>query len=419
MHYERKKYKRQIINAIKKVPIVIIIGARQVGKTTLLNNLNIKRDTVFLHGQDPEQYELFSKISIIQNWLSINLNKNLDGFVYIDEFQYIPDISTKLKILTDNNPKLKIICTGSSSLNILQNVKESLAGRFRIIEVFSLSIEEDFLFHNKRLLDAYGSFTIDSDITPFRKEILSRINNYLIFGGFPRQSQEEDPNEKIEMINDIYRAYLQRDVRQFVINEDFIGFNKLLKFIALQIGNLVNINELSQKSGLSYKKTEEYLDLLEQMYIIKMLKPYYTNKRKVLTKMKKVYFTDLGMRNIIVNDFRNLDNRHDAGALFENFVLLELLKYAKNTDTFYYYRTIDGSEIDFVIETSTKKIIVESKFNSFKNGKNFRNIEAFTKFENPDEIYVINQDANIRHNKYHFIPAVLSGKIMAKEYSGL
>ncbi len=102
-----------------------------------------------------------------------------------------------------------------------------------------------------------------------------------------------------------------------------------------------------------------------------------------------------------------------------NFVFLELLKYSKNTDTFYYYRTIDGSEIDFIIETSTKKILVETKYNSFRKGKNFRNIEAFNKFDNPDEIYIVNQNSNFKHNKYHFIPAVLSGKIMAKEYSGL
>lgn len=409
--YYRDYYFDKIIHATSKVPIVILIGARQVGKTTILNNLNVKKSHVYLHGQNPDNVAIFASYSNTEQWLKINLNKDLDGYIFIDEFQYIPDISTKLKVLIDLNAKLKVICTGSSSLNILQNVKESLSGRTRIIEVYSLSIGEYYLFNDNKLHDTFNKYDINTQYPVFNKLMISLLNEYLVFGGFPRQALEANHNDKVDMLNDIFRTYLQRDVRQFVENDDFVGFNKILRMLALQIGNLVNVNEVSQKSGLSYRKTEEYINLLEQMYIIKLIEPYYTNKRKVLTKMKKVYFTDIGMRNVIIKDFRPIDQRNDVEALFENFVLLELLKRSRQIYDFNYYRTIDGSEIDFIITTELKKIIVEVKSGSFKGPKNFRNIDAFLQHSDADDVYIINQDLNLKNEKYHFLPALLTGRI--------
>lgn len=409
---ERNNYSTKIIQAIKKVPIVLIIGARQVGKTTLIKNINFDKDVVFLNGQDPEDISLFEKNSTIEHWLKINLNESLDGFLIIDEFQFIADISVKLKILTDKNSNIKVICTGSSSLNILNNVRESLAGRIRIIEMYSLSFAEYLKFIDMKLFNEFTKYDLNTNYNIIKPEIKLLLNEYMIYGGFPRQAIEKKYNEKSEMLNDIYRTFLQKDVRQFIRNIDFVGFNKLLLMVALQIGNLLNINKLSNETGLSYKKTEEYLYILEQMYIIKLINPFYTNKRKVITKMKKVYFTDLGLRNIIIKDFKNIDERNDSGALFENYVLLELLKHSDNISEFSYYRTIDKSEIDFLINTTRKKILVEVKYKEFKQTKKFRNIESFKSIENPDEIYIINKSLNQKQNDSHFIPALLTKNIL-------
>jgi predicted AAA+ superfamily ATPase len=321
--YNRDYYKNKITETIGKVPVIVLIGARQVGKTTLLKNIKLDKPSILFNGQDPEDAARFDKNSNLEQWLMINLNRELDGYIIIDEFQYINDISTKIKILTDKNPKITVICTGSSSLNILQNVRESLAGRVRIIEVYSLSIAEYLLFKDNSLYDEFLKYDINTDSSIVSNKINYFLNEYLIYGGFPRQALQNTNEEKGEMLNDIFRTYLQRDVRQFVDNIDFVGFNKMLKLIAQQIGNLININKLSADSGLSYKKTEEYLDLLEQMYIIKLISPFQTNKRKVITKMKKVYFTDLGLRNVIIRDFRELKFRSDAGAF------LKILYYSK------------------------------------------------------------------------------------------
>ncbi len=144
------------------------------------------------------------------------------------------------------------------------------------------------------------------------------LSEYLLYGGLPRAALTFHPDEKIDILDDIYKTYLLRDVRSYVANQDFVGFNKLLRLSASQTGSLVNINEISRQTGLTYKKCEEYLFLLEQMYIIKMIEPYFTNKRKVISKMKKVYFCDLGLRNMLEGNFKKLTFRIDNGAIFKN-----------------------------------------------------------------------------------------------------
>ena len=404
----RKRYLDKIETAFRLVPIVVLIGARQVGKTSIMKSFPIKdfRNTLFLNGQDVEVAMRFQQFSTIEQYLKIYLNPQLEGLLLLDEFQYVQGISTMLKLLTDKYEGLRILCSGSSSLDILQHVEESLAGRVRVIEVLSLSFSEYLLFKDERLwqLQQQASATDDETlIAPLQRA----YEEYLIYGGFPRTALTDNPQEKAELLNDIYQTYLLNDVRHYISNEHFVGFSRLVRLLSVQIGNLVNINDLSRESGLPYARCEEYIYLLQKMYIIKLIEPYFTNKRKVIGKMKKVYFCDLGLRNIIYNSFNEIAFRTDNGALFENEVLLELWRNRHSSDTISFYRTQNGTEVDFVLEGPQRKFAVECKYKCFQHPISIASLSNLAAEENLHARYIANINLNTIHKETRFVLGIL------------
>jgi predicted AAA+ superfamily ATPase len=339
------------------------------------------------------------------------MNSNLDGFLLIDEFQYMNGISVMLKLLTDKYPKLKALCSGSSSLDILQKVEESLAGRVRIIEVFSLSFEEYLLFNDEKLAGLYASFDKNTESAALTAPIEPYFHEYLLFGGLPRAALARNKEDKIEIINDVYQTYLLCDVRNYIKNEQTTGFNKILRLLAAQTGNMLNVNDLSRESGVSYKWCEEYLYLLEQMYIIKLIEPYFVNKRKVISKMKKVYFCDLGLRNMIERNFNEIDYRADNGAIAENFVLLELWRNKGAGGEVQFFRTSDGTEVDFVLTQTTGKTAIESKFKKFEKPVKLQGFNNFCKEEKISNRFIINRNLNLTANDAKYLQMFLTGKI--------
>jgi predicted AAA+ superfamily ATPase len=408
---KREIYLKKIENGYKHVPIIVLIGARQVGKTSLMNSFISGKKSLSLNGQNAEIAELFQKLSVIEQYLQIYLNTNLEGLLVIDEFQYINNISVMLKLLTDKYPKLKILCSGSSSLDILQKVEESLAGRVRVIEVFSLSFEEYLLFNDVNLSKVYASFDENTENSALTMPIEQFFDEYLIYGGMPRAALTDNKDEKTEILNDIYQTYLLKDVRNYIQNEQTVGFNKILRLLASQIGNMVNINDLSRKSGVSYKQCEEFIYLLEQMYIIKLLEPYSMNKRKVISKMKKVYFCDMGLRNMIERNFNTLDFRPDNGAIAENFVMLELWRNKTAGGALQFYRTTDGTEVDFVLTQMTYKTAVECKLKKMTKPVNLQGFNNFCNEENIANRYIINRSLNTVLKDTKYLQMFLAGKI--------
>ena len=398
------------------LPIVILTGARQVGKTTLMHLVKIEGRKLFLNGQNPEIIELFSSYSLIKTYIQAELGNDLSGTIILDEFQFIPDISTSLKLLTDENPGLKFICSGSSSLDMLGKVNESLAGRVRVIPVFSLSFSEYINFFDQELFDKFSRYKLNDPVQILDKRIPNLVDSYLIFGGLPRIALASRYQDKIDLLMDIYQTYLLKDIRNYIRNEEFVGFNKLLKLLALQIGNLININSLSKETSLSYRKTEDYLHILEQMYIIKLLAPFVSNKRKEITRMKKVYFTDLGLRNIVLNDFREIGLRNDKGALFENFVYLEIAKEISRPENITFYRSKDGLEIDFIIDTYKERIPFEAKFQSYTKPKSDPSLVRFSEIENYNKGYIINSGYSGIKEKLAFVPAYFLSKVKISSY---
>ena len=409
---ERRDYIEKVTNAFKLLPIVVLIGARQVGKTSIMNMYpkDAYRNTLLLNGQDVETASLFNQLSTIEEYLRVYLNSDFDGLLMIDEFQYIDGVSVILKLLVDRHNKLKILCTGSSSLDILQHVEESMAGRVRIIEVLSLSFAEYLTFKNGKLYDLQRS--IDDMGNPSLTEPLQQVyQEYLIYGGLPRAALTDNQREKAEVLNDIYQTYLMNDVRHYISNAHFVGFNRLLKLLAAQIGNLVNINELSRESGLSYTDCEKYLHLLQHMYIIKLVEPFFTNKRKVIGKMKKVYFCDLGLRNIIYSSFNDMAFRTDNGAIFENEVFLELWRSRQASETIQFYRTQNGTEVDFVINGPFNKKAVECKYKRFNRLTSIASLNGFCNDEGINHRYVANINAAGVLGDIQFIPGIFTDRI--------
>ncbi len=408
---QRNKYLSAIKESVEQVPITVLIGARQVGKTSLIKTLKTELEKVILDGQLPEIIELFANYENVIEYLRIKLNENLAGLLIIDEFQFIPGISRILKILVDKYSHLKIICTGSSSLDIIQRIEESLAGRVRYINVYSLSLSESLMFIDEKLSDEYEKYSTSTQYPVIASEIKKIFSEYLIYGGMPKIWHYRNPKDKIKILDDIYKTYLLRDVKSYVRQSDSVGFNKLLRLLALQTSNLLNVNALSRETGLDYRKCEDYLYLLEQMFIIKLIEPYSTNVRKSIKKMKKIFFLDLGIRNLISRNFNSLENRTDAGALIENFVFLEILKKIENYYSLNFFRTRDGAEIDFIVDTMFERISIEVKKKSMKKPVNYKSLLNFNSLENIEKSYILNKTLTAEKDKITFLPYILTEKI--------
>lgn len=411
MFIERPFYREKIEEAISRLPIVILTGARQVGKTTLMKNHPVTGPVLFINGENLETSDLFQKYSILVSYLKLHLNEPLSGTLFIDEFQYIPSVDIMLKLLADKYPSLKIICTGSSSLTISQHISESLAGRVRIVEIFPLSFEEYLRFNSPELHALFSKYDENTPDLLVDGLIAQKLSEYILYGGLPRVALEKDVKQKVLLLDDIVTTYLLKDVRSFIRNEDSVGFNRLLRILSAQTSNLVNVNELSRSTGLSYKKCEEYLYLLEQMYVIRLVEPFQSNFRKTVIKMRKLYFLDTGLRNMVYNSFNDLEIRTDNGALFENYIYQELIKNQSVLMKIFYYRTLDGSEVDFIVQHSTDLFPVEVKFRHLEKPSADKGLTAFNRAGSVRKSYYFNRNLNALHHNIHFIQGYLAGKV--------
>lgn len=347
-------YKRILEDKIKekffKGKAIIIVGARQTGKTTLSLKIVEEFKTKKFNCDNPTDRDLLSN-------RDLEFLKSLVGdakVVLIDEGQKVENLGQTLKLLVDHYKKEKqIIVTGSSSFNILDKTEEPLTGRKFVFNLFPLSIEEIYP---------------DKDVSLIMKE----LETYLVYGSYPEVQVKTRMEEKQEVIHEISESYLYKDVFEFQKIKKSTTLDNLLRALALQIGGEVSYTELSNIVGIDKKTVENYIDILEKNYIIFRLYPYAQNKRKVISKLKKVYFWDLGIRNSIINNFNFLNFRNDVGALWENFCILERLKYQSYHKIYsnnYFWRTYEGAEMDLIEEREGKLYAYEFKWSDKKKIK--------------------------------------------------
>jgi len=310
---------------------LVIYGPRQVGKTTLINDLlnEFNWKTLVLNGDERGRWwEL-----LISRELS-KLTLLVSGYdaIFIDEAQRIPEIGLSLKILLDNFPKLKIIITGSSALDLASKISEPLTGRIYSYRLFPIS--------QKELLSLY---------TPYQLE--TQIEERLIYGSYPEVFSLNSISEKTKYLENLTNNYLYKDLLEFGDIRNSSKIHDLLKLLAFQIGNQVSISELSNSLEISRTTVDRYIDLLEKSFIIFRLPGFSRNLRKEVTKMDKIFFYDTGIRNSIIGNFNTLNNRDDLGKLWENFLIVERMKklsYEQKIFSLYFWRLTSGAEIDFI-----------------------------------------------------------------------
>ncbi|RKX18044.1 MAG: AAA family ATPase [Candidatus Zixiibacteriota bacterium] len=347
--YIRRTISKSIIDKIQNSgKIVVIYGARQLGKTTLskkiIDKLNLK---TLLINADQDKY-----VDVLSSKDLSRLKALVDGYklLFIDEAQRIPDLGINLKILHDEIPGLKILITGSSSINIANDINETLTGRKWTYTLFPLSLQE---------LSAEKN----------RFELQDALNDLLVFGAYPEVYTTVNFEQKKELLYEIVQSYLYKDILELANIKHHKKIKDLLKLLAFQIGSEVSILELSRTLGINRETVESYLNLLEQSFVIYRLSGYNRNLRKEIKKQDKFYFYDLGIRNTVIDNFSYPDIRGDLGALWENFIINERTKYLKNNLIFrgqYFWRTYTGAEIDYVEETDGKLTGYEIKLHKSK-----------------------------------------------------
>ena len=341
---------KSLKNSFFKGKIIIITGARQTGKTTLSMKIMDKfppKQVKMFNGDNPADRELLTGKSLEF------LEKLVGGakIIFIDEGQKVGTIGQTLKLLVDKYKSDKqIIVTGSSSFNLLDRTEEPLTGRKIVFQLFPLSIEE---IYQKDFLKA-----------------VKNIEEHLVFGNYPEVAGKNSFGEKRKALLEISSSYLYKDVLEFQGIKKSDALVGLLKALSLQIGSEVSYTELANISGLNKKTVESYVDILEKNYIVFRLPPYAKNKRKIISKLRKIYFYDLGARNAVINNFNLLVDRSDAGALWENFMAVERLKFQHYRGIYadnYFWRTYDGSEVDSVEERNGKIFGFEFKWSEKRN----------------------------------------------------
>lgn len=405
--------KRAIFDDLKKhlsqKEITFIIGPRQAGKTTIMLflkdflekngdktlflNLDIERDKTVFSSQE----NLIRKIE-----LEVGREKS---YIFIDEIQRKENAGIFLKGIYDMNLPYKFIVSGSGSVELKEKIQESLVGRKMIFELDTLNFLEFVNFKT--------SYKYEHKLSDFfeveKEKTFDLFHDYLNFGGYPRVVLEERQEDKIRVLNEIYQSYLEKDISYLLGIKKTENLTHLLKILASQIGNLTNFSEISNTLGISVKTVKNYLFYLEKTFILKKITPYFKNTRKEITKAPVFYFCDLGLRNFILDNFNvTLEN---SGFLFENFISLILQEKIRfSSSHIHFWRTKDGSEVDFVLDKGESVIPIEVKARKLKETKLSRSFNKFLTKYNPKEALLINFELKEKINfektgtNIHFIP---------------
>lgn len=403
---------RNLYNDIKRhlkaKEISIIIGPRQVGKTTLMMELlnSLKNDgekVLFLNLDYEADKRFFESQDLLLS--KIKLEIGTDGYVFIDEIQRKDNAGLFLKGIYDSDLSYKFIMSGSGSLELKEKIQESLTGRKRLFELLPVTFKEfvnyktEYKYVNK--LNTY--FELENKKT----EIL--LNEYLSFGGYPRVVTENNLEEKRKIIDEIYRSYIEKDIVNLLNIDRPDAFSLLIKILSSQIGRLLNYSQLAATIGISTITLKKYLYLAEKTYVIQTIGPYLGNSLKELTKSRTVYFYDYGLRNFSNDSFMLLQNQNECGFVFQNFIknlIDEHLLWKSWILNF--WRTTDKAEVDFVINKSSEIIPVEVKYTALNNFTVKRSLRSFIEKYSPQRAFIINMCYSnqiiINKTKVIFIP---------------
>jgi predicted AAA+ superfamily ATPase len=378
---------RQLFESLKnhllKKEYSILTGARQTGKSTLLRQLEVYCTqkgipVIFLNLENKSILDELNQSPL--NILKFLPETDKRVVVLVDEVQYLDDASNFLKLMYDEHAeKVKIVATGSSAFYIDDAFRDSLAGRKKLFHITTCNFDEylelsgkaELLNEKNKIIRLKGSKS--TKIAYLQNE----WENYLIYGGYPAIITEPDKQEKIGRLTDIRDSFIKRDILESGVSNEAAFYN-LMRILAAQTGNLLNVNELASTLRIRSETVESYLTVMQKCFHIALVKPFFKNLRKELVKMPKVYMFDNGLRNCLVNNFQMLSARTDCGELWENTVF-RILSDNHGLDAVKYWRTISGNEIDFVLPDISEPNAYEVKFgiNQVKPNKYASFTEAY------------------------------------------
>ena len=323
---------KNIVASLFKGKVIVLIGPRQVGKTTLLKKIlqAYKGKKMWLNADESDINKALQSATTSTQLLQLFGDSTL---VVIDEAQQIEDIGLKLKLCVDTNPQVQIIATGSSAFELLQKSNEPLTGRKVELHMYPLSFAE-----------------LKKSAKPLVEKRL--LETRLIYGSYPEIINS--PGQEKEKLQALVNSYLYKDLLRYDGIKKSAVIDKLLQALALQVGNEVSYNELAKTIGnIEPATVEKYIDLLEKSFVIFKLTALSRNLRNEIKKGKKIYFYDNGVRNVILNNFSPIALRQDKGALWENYLITERMKrnsYTKHFCNTYFWRTFDQAEVDYIEE---------------------------------------------------------------------
>ena len=348
MDYLVRDLSKNIIKKLQPNKVVIVFGARRVGKTVLVQEIlnKVNEPVLILNGEDINVHDKLA-IRSVENYRQILGSYKL---LYIDEAQKIPEIGLKLKLMIDEIDGLKIIISGSSSFDIHNDAGEPLTGRKYTFNLFALSENE----YNQ----------VENSISK-----IDKVRERMVFGNYPELLHLPDKEDKIDYLNEMVSSYLLKDILVYENIKNSQKIFNLLRLIAFQIGGEVSLQELGSQLGISKNTVEKYLDLLSKVFILHKVEGFSRNLRKEITKNSRWYFLDNGIRNAIIANFNPVESRNDIGTLWENYMISERLKhqeYKRLSSNNYFWRTYEQQEIDWVEERDGSLFGYEFKWKESK-----------------------------------------------------
>lgn len=409
MYYDRG-LRQQIMMYLNDPEAIIILGSRQVGKTTLLKiimeKIKAPERVFYLDLEDPKNLDIVERgpDNLIEYLISNGASMKVKNYVFLDEIHYMKSPSRFIKLIVDHYAdKIKLICTGSSALGIKMKFQDAFVGRKLIFTLYPLNFREFLLFkEKKRLVDNLPTRPFEQvkdSARFFKDDYLRYFNEFLIFGSYPRIVLENSFEKKEKLLGEIVSSYIYKDIRSLFNIGDITKFNNLVKILASQISSLVNVSELARTVGISRQTVLNYISILENSFVISMLPPYSKSLHVEVRKANKIYFFDNGLRNYLIGDLSSSLSRTDIGVLFENVIFAGLIKRKKEMDHLFYWRTKDKTEVDFVYESGKKIIPIEVK----TRARSHRGLINFTRRYEIKNGYIAHI-GDFKKNDISFIP---------------
>jgi predicted AAA+ superfamily ATPase len=381
---------KEIVEHLASKEITMIVGARQVGKTTLMRDLLTRTEqagkrSMFFNLDVESDAAFFVSQQTFLDRLRLEFGDQ-EGVVFIDEIQRKTDAGIFLKGLYDLNLPYKLVVSGSGSLELKEKIHESLAGRKRLFEMLPVTFLElvDFRTDYKYSEKLPDFFTLHIEKT--RK----LLKEYLNFGGYPRVVLALEQSEKEKIIHEIFRSYAEKDISYFLRIDRVEAFESVLKLLASQTGRIIEYASLSREASISFVTLKKYLWYAEKTFAIHLTLPYFKNRHKELVKAPIAYFNDLGLRNELLGYFGNLPEQ-EYGFIFQNLVENALLENTRWKNTrLKFWRTTDGREVDFILDKGNAVIPVEVKYAALVTPNIEKSLRVFLERYEPKEALVVN-----------------------------